>query len=734
MQRDVMANTAAMAPETLIDVHIDGCGDGFDVSTTGVCAPTACVKTMNCAEINLIKPPIGAAHELSSIPCNLNMEITEMNEIKLVGEPAGFGFPVRVMGDGSTSAITNEMLGKVFHVHDLNVTADASELHFPGNLRELVTAGHPSEEVAYTLHSNPSSRDVKLVGGVKDDFYLVPDIHTIAGKVKVVGGQCDTMNKMEVNFKVYANTLQATKFGSKLVHSVQLNKTNSTPVASFSNQGAGRRLLSAGRRLLSSGNDTDLNVTDSNRMIQVESVQRRVYNFDVEADGAASLIVLEHELRSYSLVDVSTGSQGTFDALVPTCTRYAYLNLKLDGDGVHTLNIGQDDDMKNMQCVIDVKATTPAENVTIFLNAAKDSRNLQWRLSNGRIEALDLSGGPSFRMTHSGVGHYVINFGLGDNEVIHTEGTTGTTTGLFFRNQSDSINLVRIYQNTDGIYIQGNTDVQIGTDAAAGGNVPHNPFDNISAVIAVAGTLVPDATPSRIILRTGKTNLPQASPAQQYGITATGFDLLDPAGLEGQVSPSGEYLDPMRNHSCVCPLVDHSATSISSNGLLTPVTPRMCAWITADGGFGPDACSALHRVEYTTKRPIGGMPRAHFDIVSGEAVDLFCASNSTASLTFNSAAGMDQVCVSSMNPEATGSIDVGIGADLVYLVCPLTNMDLVLGEDTDPDLALVFYNAGDQEPEWVSSTIENIGPDGHKIIVTPAGWQDRIMVRTTEHL
>jgi len=311
MQRDVMANTAAMAPETLIDVHIDGCGDGFDVSTTGVCAPTACVKTMNCAEINLIKPPIGAAHELSSIPCNLNMEITEMNEIKLVGEPAGFGFPVRVMGDGSTSAITNEMLGKVFHVHDLNVTADASELHFPGNLRELVTAGHPSEEVAYTLHSNPSSRDVKLVGGVKDDFYLVPDIHTIAGKVKVVGGQCDTMNKMEVNFKVYANTLQATKFGSKLVHSVQLNKTNSTPVASFSNQGAGRRLLSAGRRLLSSGNDTDLNVTDSNRMIQVESVQRRVYNFDVEADGAASLIVLEHELRSYSLVDVSTGSQGT---------------------------------------------------------------------------------------------------------------------------------------------------------------------------------------------------------------------------------------------------------------------------------------------------------------------------------------------------------------------------------------------------------------------------------------
>merc|ERR1711865_561784 len=117
----------------------------------------------------------------------------------------------------------------------------------------------------------------------------------------------------------------------------------------------------------------------------------------------------------------------------------------------------------------------------------------------------------------------------------------------------------------------GNTDVQIGTDAAAGGNVPHNPFDNISAVVAVAGTLVPDAPPSRIILRTGKTNLPQASPAQQYGITATGFDLLDPSGLEGQVSPSGEYLDPMRNHSCVCPLVDHSATSISSNGLLTRV-------------------------------------------------------------------------------------------------------------------------------------------------------------------
>ena len=74
----------------------------------------------------------------------------------------------------------------------------------------------------------------------------------------------------------------------------------------------------------------------------------------------------------------------------------------------------------------------------------------------------------------------------------------------------------------------------------------------------------------------------------------------------------------------------------------------------------------------------------HFDIVSGDAVDLFCASNSTASLTFNSAAGMDEVCVSSMNPEATGSIDVGIGADLVYLVCPLTNMDVVLGDDTDP--------------------------------------------------
>jgi hypothetical protein len=710
MERDIEANTDNIKPETIIDVHVD-LGNGFDVSTDGVCAATACVKTKNCAEINLIQPTVAATHEVSSIPCNLNLQIREMTELKLVGDPTGYQSPVRVLGDGSTSAINTEIKGKVVAIDDLKVLADASELHFPGNLQELVTAGDPAAEVAYTLHSNPSSRSFKVVGGVKDDFYLVPDIHTIKGKCKVVGGQSDTMNKMEVNIIAFANQHEAIRIGSKLVHSVSSNSSNQTASSS-----------SSGRRLLTNETvQSDGNETDSDRMIQTESVQRRVYNLHLEDNADASLTVLEHDIRSYTILNVTAGKQGTFSGLIPTCTRYAYLNVKLGGSGVHTLNLGQDDDMKNIQCVIDIKTTGPAENATVFLNAAKDSRNLQWRLGSGRIEILDVSGGPAFRMTYTGLGHYIIHFGLGDNEVIHTEGTNGTTAGLFFQNASDSVNLVRIYQNTDGIYIEGNVDVQIGKEAKTGSNIPTNPFDDIHAVIAVAGTKVADATPSKIILQTGKTNLPQASPAQKYAINPSDFDLMDPAVV---------HLDPSSTHGCVCPLVDHSTSSNSSNGPLKQITPQMCSWITQDGGFSSTACQALHRVTYTTKRAIGGKPRVHFDITSGEAVDLFCATNSTASLSFSSAAGMDEVCISSMNPEATGSIDVGIGADLVYLVCPLTNTEVVLGEDTDPDLALVLYQPGNLEPEWLSSTIENVGPYGHKVAVIPAGWQDRIMVKT----
>merc|ERR1712054_526092 len=119
----------------------------------------------------------------------------------------------------------------------------------------------------------------------------------------------------------------------------------------------------------------------------------------------------------------------------------------------------------------------------------------------------------------------------------------------------------------------------------------------------------------------------------------------------------GTMLDPMGAVECNCALVNNSDPEMiaanSSLGPLTAVTTRMCNWITEDGGFSNSACSAHYRVAYATKRA-NGNPRVHFDITSGEASDFFCASNSTASLSFTSGAGMDEVCVSSMNPNATG--------------------------------------------------------------------------------
>lgn len=90
-----------------------------------------------------------------------------------------------------------------------------------------------------------------------------------------------------------------------------------------------------------------------------------------------------------------------------------------------------------------------------------------------------------------------------------------------------------------------------------------------------------------------------------------------------------------------------------------------------------------------------------------------------------------------MNPVGTSAtFDVGPGSDRVYLVPPLTNAEVILGEDRDPDLAVVFYKpTGQFVPEWTGSTIENVGPGDYNdpsprsVAVTPQGWQDRIMVR-----
>jgi hypothetical protein len=457
------------------------------------------------------------------------------------------------------------------------------------------------------------------------------------------------------------------------------------------------------------------------------------------------------EMTSATRSRRSTDTTEITEGDIESCTRYEYIYRELGGAKPYTLNLGKDDDMSQMNCIVDVKNivnstnSSDTETTTVVINAAKDTRNLQWRISMGRIEILDLGGGPAFRLTHIGIGHYVINFGTGDNEVIHFEATSTVVAGLFFPSVSSQMtathrgNLVRIYKNKAGIFISGNTDVQIGLEAKTGwSGVPSNPFDDITSVIAIAGSKNASALVSKVILETGKSNIPHVSPSQAYGISQYDFDLMEPTYIHLDLAdPHHPLHDPTETQQCYCPLVNHSAAGVNnsaSSGPLAVPSPTMCQWMIEDGGFGPNACSGDHRVVYTTQRSDGGKPRVHFDITSGESHDLFCASNSTASLTFNAEDGMDEVCVSSMNPKATGAIDVGTGADMVYLVCPLTNTAVILGQDTDPDLLGVFYQTtSDFMPEWMDSSIENVGPAGpdHKITVTTGGeWQDRLMVKT----
>ena len=454
--------------------------------------------------------------------------------------------------------------------------------------------------------------------------------------------------------------------------------------------------------------------------------------------------------RSVDTTEITEGD-------IQTCDQYAYMYRELGDGKPSTVTLGNNGDMSQMNCIVDVKNINnvsngvPTETTTVVIDAASDTRNLQWRISLGRIEILDLGGGPAFRLVHIGLGHYEIHFGLGDNEVIHLEASGTTVAGLFFPSVSAQMNhlhrgnLVRIYKSKAGIFVSGNTDVQIGFEATTGwSGMPINPFTYITSVIAIAGSKDASATQTKVILETGKENIPHAAPSQHYGISHTDFDLMEPTYTHLDLADP-HYLvhdqlvatDPTSTRQCHCPLVNHSdacANNSASSGLLTVPSEEMCAWMTADGGFGANSCSGEHRVVHATKRADGGAPRIHFDITSGDAQDLFCMHNSTASITFNSGDGMDEVCVSDMNPRANGTIDVGTGADMVYLVCPLTNMQVTLGQDTDPDLLGIFYQTTSVfMPEWMGDAIENVGPDGpgHKVdVITGGEWQDRIMIKT----
>jgi hypothetical protein len=303
------------------------------------------------------------------------------------------------------------------------------------------------------------------------------------------------------------------------------------------------------------------------------------------------------------------------------------------------------------------------------------------------------------------------NFGTGNNDLIQTHGTAGTVQGLFFRNSTSGTNSVELQSTTDGIFISGQTDVQIGMPSSTGSYVvPANPFDAIGGAIALAGSAILDVAPMIVTLNLGASNLPQTAPAQQYGFGRYDFDLLDTTSTSYNLDPRNA--EP---YKCTCPLL--------SNAVPAPST-LMCSWITADGGFSDTACSGAHRVAYTGAKA-DGSPRIHFDVTSGEQGDQFCAANTTASLSFTSGDGQDQICVSDMNPLATMSFDLGEGVDLIYMVCPLTTADVTLGDDTDPDLALVLYQKDSTfRPEWSGTTI------GGLVTIDPQGLQDRILINS----
>jgi len=356
-----------------------------------------------------------------------------------------------------------------------------------------------------------------------------------------------------------------------------------------------------------------------------QGIPQRDYIFNNYPGGNLSVLVLPMEAGSI-VTFTSIGAVGATNSYTMNgCSGQSALKFDLTSGGIHTVNLEIGSDLSNFGCFVVIQGSTNSSQTDVINFNSPTAQSLTWTVNSGSLVIFD---------PHSSIYLEVMFFDIeqlsfvvaGNNLMQVASGFPNTEMYFSFPNSISS--QVVVLGSVAPVLLTGNFTVTLGPPSSPVFS-DVDPFADFSAMVAVAGP-----AHVKIDATSGATN-------------ATAVDIV-------------------MNSTCLMPsyFTEFATTpSVWMRGLL------------ADNGFAPGI-----------NCPVATSSWSLFELATGDKNDSFTAYGVAVPVLVSLGPGNDSVIWADAGSLANATFDLGTGADTIT-VYPIQNtVQVLLGDDSDPDV------------------------------------------------
>jgi len=643
---------------SMLNINISQMGyrtvEEFNISSsafTPLNCPALTIQT--CGSLAISKPMYGTRYTISGVPaCPTTLDTDYGSTVNLTGNSQAYMGTLTVTG--ALSTIYMAMKCSDTTVTSTSINCDGAIINFPETvsvitLSPITPKPFPPEpqpqpqpqpvpdpqRLNISIEEVPLSRTVQVIATLPNANIKVPKMDKMSGFVSVVANAADD------NF---------------------IHIDMDTP--------SDRDIVATAYPTHFSYDDSD---TTDTHTIRHSNVNIRSYKMNAYVGRKSTMRLIAPDSYESVSVDMIGAKDAVLRHEISGCDRRSDINVSMFGEGVHTVVLGVDGTLDDIQCSVRVfgdligKSKRDNDNSIheILVNASLDSRPLTWTFTDAEFSvsnSLDTS--DIFHVYTNGLDHVTIHFSSKNaNTIVFNKADTDGVEYLFaFPEDTGDFCSVQILNTQSPILMKGPVTTVVLGDPA--GSV--NPLSQIGAVVVAP-------TGSNIIMNGAKAK---------------------------------ETLHMTISDNCVS---DQQAASV----------PKPSDWfIDAVKDLGIDFKEGCNILVPKTDSQSAGFSTT-FDITASSGDDSLDAVNSAVNVVANMGDGDD--VVNWLSPDSTSAffLQMGSGADTLSVQSngPV-NVDL--GQDDKPDRVVVVCK--DASPSIVHSSVFPIGVAGSKARLEISQW------------
>lgn len=371
----------------------------------------------SCSSFTLSEPLYGTTYDFYGSPtCLLVVDTEYGSTVTLNGDPQAYGSTVTITGNLRKVVVAlkcSTLNIDVSHIH-----CDGLTVTIPVGVRVVQATPALAEKSTVTINEVPENREVQLIGASPFVTFNVPAMKRLNGIASVVG---NANNDNYINLDLHTpadHALVATAYPTHLVF-----------------------------------NDS---AEEDTRIMRHTNVNIR--NYTLYSSPAQHSLLQLVAPQAYDAVAVAmVGSAGAVvRSELAGCDKRSSVAVTMTGAGEHTLVLGPDASLDDLQCTVRVDATAARKTGVkggaraIVVNASLDTRPLRWEFTDSEFSASNLlDSSDHFHVATSGLDHVTIHFSKNSNEI------------LVNRAKADGIEYAFVFAESDGENSQAFNTVQI---------------------------------------------------------------------------------------------------------------------------------------------------------------------------------------------------------------------------------------------------------------------------------